>query len=146
MTPPSPPNTSQRLAHWYRRALPAYWVFLFCATHFPGLDLRAVHADDKLVHAVCYGVLALLLWKCAQTFGPRTGRFAPLALLGLAAYAALDEWSQPYFLRGADPADWLADVAGAAGVLLILELHRRYGARRARGRTGGALDSTPARR
>ncbi len=112
---------------WYRRLLPAYWVFLFCATHFPRLSIDlGVSASDKILHMVCFGVLALCFWRFAETFRrPVSDRFVWLALAWLAAYAAVDEWLQQFVNRGTDLGDWLCDVAGVVAVLAWLEWRRR---------------------
>jgi VanZ family protein len=120
----TPPGVWER---WYRRVLPAYWVFLFCATHFPGLrvDTR-VPQFDKLAHFVAYGLLAFLLWRFGETFGrPVSAWFAWIALLWLAAYAAVDEYLQSLVGRSASWLDWLCDVTGSAIVLAIMEWRRR---------------------
>ncbi len=58
--------------HWYRRALPAYWIFLFCATHLPKARLPGiVPRPDLLAHFLSFGALAFLFWKFAQSFDRR---------------------------------------------------------------------------
>lgn len=113
--------------HWYQRALPAYWIFLFCSTHFPKLKLDLhVRAPDKIAHCVGYGLLAFLFWRFAETFRrPLSKRFVWLALLWISAYGALDEWLQPFVNRSGDVLDWVYDVIGAAAVLGALEWRRR---------------------
>ncbi len=115
--------------HWYRRLLPSYWVFLFCATHFPKLELPLrVPQPDKLAHFVAFGLLAFLLWKFAESFRrPVSPGFAPRAFLIIAAYAAFDEWLQQFVGRSTSLIDFLADLGGAGVVLALLELHRRFG-------------------
>jgi len=112
---------------WYRRVLPAYWVFLFCVTHFPKLQLElGIRASDKIAHLGAFGLLAFLLWRFAESFGrPLGGRFVWLAALGMGVYGALDEWSQPFFNRSADVVDWTLDFLGAVVVLGLLEWRRR---------------------
>lgn len=121
------PSLSPTWSHWYRRALPAYWVFLFCITHFPALELDVgVRDPDKLAHVGAFGLLAFLLWRFAETFQrPPSGRLVWIAGFWLAAYAALDEYLQQFVGRGADLPDWLCDLAGIAAVLGVLEWHRR---------------------
>lgn len=113
--------------HWYRRVLPAYWIFVFCATHFPGLQLAdRVPASDKLAHTVAFALLAFLFWRFLETFRrPLTARFVGLAAVILTVYAALDEYTQQFVGRGTDPLDWLCNVAGMAAVLIFLEWRRR---------------------
>jgi VanZ family protein len=124
---------SEPWRRWYRRALPAYWVFLFCATHFPRLELPGrVPQSDKLLHFVAYGLLAFLYWRFAEArHRPLSGRFVWSALAVLVLYAALDEWLQGFIGRSAALTDWLADVLGAVLVLAVLEWRRRAAARAA---------------
>lgn len=112
---------------FYRRLLPAYWIFLFCSTHLPRLKLdMPVRQADKIAHLVAYALLALLFWRFAETFRrPLSGRFVWIAAGVIAVYAAIDEWLQPFVGRNGDVIDWLYDVVGAVVVLGLLELRRR---------------------
>lgn len=116
--------------HWYRRLLPAYWVFLFCVTHLPKLELPLrVPQPDKLAHFVAFGLLAFLLWKFAESYRrPVAAGFCWRALLILLAYAAVDEWLQQFVGRSTSLIDFLADAAGIGVVLTLLEWHRRRAA------------------
>lgn len=116
---------------WYRRALPAYWVFLFLLTHFPSLTLRgAPPQTDKIAHVAAFGLLAFLFWRFAETFSrPLPPTFVWIAGVALVAYAAVDEFLQRFVNRGPDITDWLADAAGIVVVLAALEWRRRRGER-----------------
>lgn len=129
----------RRWERFYRRALPAYWVFLFVATHFPKLRLpEAVPRGDKLAHFAAYALLAVFFWKFFEANQrPLSGRFVWNALAVIAVYAAADEVLQPLVGRSADAWDWVCDVVGAALALAALEWNRR----RLAGRRG---DSTRA--
>jgi VanZ family protein len=112
--------------HWYRRALPAYWIFLFCATHFPKLKLGAGAPGDKSLHGAAFAVLTFLFWRFAETIRrPLPAPFAWLALLILGLYAALDEYLQRFVGRTADLMDWVSNMAGIVIVLGVLEYRRR---------------------
>lgn len=129
-------KTTARLSrwqHWYRGALPAYWVYLLCMTHFPRLRLKThVTAADKVAHVVCFALLAFLFWRFAETFRkPAPPWLVWLALAWLGLYAALDEWTQSFVGRGTDVQDWLADMLGIMAVLAVLEWRRRAKAARA---------------
>jgi len=81
----------------------------FVGTHWPKLDLSAAGSPiDKFGHALCFGVLTLLLW--------RTGWFLrPWAMaMVMVGWSVLDEASQaiPGLGRVADLEDWLADLIG----------------------------------
>jgi VanZ family protein len=116
-----------RWRHWYQRALPIYWLFLLLTTHLPRLTLdTGIPNDDKLAHFCAFGLLAFLFWRCRQTLSRPIGpRFAPAAAAWIALYAAIDEYTQPWVGRSGDVRDWVADMSGAAAVVLLLELHRR---------------------
>lgn len=122
-----------RWQHWYRGALPAYWVYLLCMTHFPRLRLKThVTAADKVAHVVCFALLAFLFWRFAETFRkPAPPWLVWLTLAWLGLYAALDEWTQGFVGRGTDVQDWLADMLGIMAVLAVLEWRRRAKAARA---------------
>lgn len=82
--------------HWYRRTLPAYWVFLFCLTHFPRLQLDLpLPSSDKIAHLAAFGLLAFLFWRFAETFRrPLPSCFVWIAGTTLMLYGALDEYLQ----------------------------------------------------
>ena len=118
-------------ARWYRRALPTYWIFLFCVTHFPKLSLGplAPRNTDKLAHFVAFGLLAFVYWRFNESFGrPVSSRFVWVAAPLLSAYAALDEYLQQFVNRSPGVGDWLANVAGIVTVLAVFEIRRRRSA------------------
>ncbi len=118
---------SPRWAHWYRRALPSYWIALFCLTHFPELRLGVqLPRSDKLAHILAFGLLAFLFWRFGETFARgRSGRFVWIAAGVLGGYAGLDEWLQQFVGRSADWTDFGCNLAGIALVLGPLEWRRR---------------------
>ena len=113
--------------HWYRRALPTYWVFLFCVTHLPDLKLRGpLPSPDKWSHFIAFALLAFLFWRCAETiWRPLSWRFVWIAAFWLTLYAAFDEYTQQFARRSSDPVDFLCDVGGILPVLALLEWRRR---------------------
>ncbi len=116
-----------RWTNWYRRAFPAYLIFLFSTTHFPNLRLPEKAGDDKLAHMVAFGLLAFLFWRFLVTFvTPHTWRFAGGVALATIAYAAFDEITQPIFRRSSDVSDWVADTCGIVVVIVALEVVRRF--------------------
>ncbi|MBI5864776.1 MAG: VanZ family protein [Planctomycetes bacterium] len=125
---------SVRWRHWYLRALPAYWIFLFCTTHFPRLRLdRLPEQSDKVLHFAAFGGLAFLFWRAFEAAGSaRAGSFAIWATMILAAYAGLDEYLQQFVGRSSDWTDFGCDAAGIVAAMLILETLRRRSARRER--------------
>ncbi|MBS0210600.1 MAG: VanZ family protein [Planctomycetes bacterium] len=102
--------------------LAAYWLVMFTATHWPSVrfaEQRVTHLD-KIFHFSAYAVLMVLLVVAqrARRGDLANGARSWLARWGVlfitvAAYAAFDELTQPYFRRDADFYDWVADLAGA---------------------------------
>jgi VanZ family protein len=98
-------------------ALALYWTALFIGTHTPlePQPFQPVPYFDKWLHVVGYAGLAFIAataWRARRPLGPV--QYA-LLLLGLGAYAALDEALQllPFVGRNADVGDWVADMVGA---------------------------------
>jgi VanZ family protein len=97
-------------------ALALYWTALFIGTHMPleQAPFEPLPYSDKWVHVVGFAGLAFLAataWRARRPLGPI--QYA-LLLLGLGAYAAIDEASQmlPFIGRHGDVADWVADMVG----------------------------------
>lgn len=117
-----------RWRHWYRRALPAYWIFLFMATHLPKLRLGMPGLPwvDKVAHFGAFALLAFLFWRCAEAGRtPLSGRFVWFAGAVLLPYAALDEYLQGPVGRGVELLDFAANAAGVVSVLTVMEWRRR---------------------
>lgn len=91
-----------------------YAAVLVVATHYPKPEeiVGGRLPSDKLMHFLAYGLLGLLAALVLRSRGRLVGRFAPLLVAGLAAWAVLDEATQPLFGRHADPLDWVYDVIG----------------------------------
>ena len=77
--------------------------------------------SDKVQHILAFALLALL----ACFAYPRASGFR--LLIGLSAFGALIEIGQmiPALERYAELADWIADTAAAAAILLLIALVRR---------------------
>lgn len=105
---------------WLRWGLVAYAVVVFTMTHTPlPAPLQAGGISyDKPLHVGAYGVLCLLALRWRRACGGRGWRTRWAVLGGVAAFAALDELTQPLANRVCDPYDWLADLLG--GVLAIV--------------------------
>lgn len=84
-----------------------------------------LHNEDKMYHLLGFAPLAYFYWRFFETFGPRSARFVYGAALVLAAYAAVDEYTQVYFDRGREFADWATGVGAMWLVLGVLEWQRR---------------------
>lgn len=113
------------------RWLPAVaWAALvFTLTSVPNPHVPSVPGGDKVVHAIMYGVLAVLAHRAwPPSSRPPGARL--LMLLAIAALAAVDEWHQLFIPgRSADVADWMADMVGASVALafswIVMALRRR---------------------
>ena len=81
--------------------------------------MRIPHVD-KLVHVALYAVLGVLLVRAMRLSGRLTRAALSLAVLGVALFAAVDEWHQRWVPgRSGDFADWSADLAGATLALML---------------------------
>lgn len=121
-----------RWRNWYLRVLPAYWVFLFCTTHFPRLQIdNAPPQSDKVLHFVAFGMLAFLFWRFFEAAGAIGPVFAWIATVVLVFYAGMDEYLQQFVGRSSDWEDFSADCMGILIVLFTLEFRRRWSSRHA---------------
>ena len=116
MSVPSEPSRTG----WPTRLLAAvtlgYAALLACATHYPRPQdlLPRNPPSDKVLHLCAYAVLATLAAATLAAAGRRSLRVLLVAAAVLAAFGALDEVTQPWCGRAAEPLDWLADLAGIA--------------------------------
>ena len=124
LTGPRPWSASR----WARPATLAYWLALACTTHWPNLALGDAKtglpgfSTDKLLHFGAFAILTLLL-VYARPLGSR-GFLANLLAAAVlsAAYAFLDEHTQPWFERHFSPADTIGNLIGVVFVFLVLFL------------------------
>ena len=81
--------------------------------------------EDKLVHAVAYGVMAWLFWKSwIGALADRPHLLMAATLLFCSLYGLGDEWHQSFVPgRNASLLDWLADTVGA--ILLLMLVRKR---------------------
>ena len=99
---------------------PVLWAaFILLLTSIPGSDLPHVsflsfHSSDKVVHGTMYGIFAWLATRSLVRSGRPLRQAVLIVLLGIALFAALDEWHQQFIPgRSMDVFDWLADISGA---------------------------------
>lgn len=109
----------------------AWMALLFFLSHQPRLPAPSLFsAQDKLVHALAYGALGVLLLT-SQSLRPGGYRWRQIAVSVLIASlsGASDEWHQS-FIPGRNPefGDWLADTVGA--LIAVLVAARLLGRRR----------------
>lgn len=94
----------------------AYTLTLVFATHYPEPEelLGPNPPSDKTLHFLAYGVLGLLAAAVLAVSGRWSPRSVALLATGLATFAVIDEVTQPWFGRSAEPLDWVYDLAGLA--------------------------------
>jgi len=91
-----------------------YMAALLSVNRLPS-DTRAIRAvtdvpgGDKLGHVGAYGLMGLLVFGLCRVRGSGATLSVGAALVTV---AALDEFTQPWWDRTADPWDWAADVVG----------------------------------
>ena len=94
-------------------------AIILLLTSIPGSDIPHVnflnfHASDKIVHSTMYGIFAWLATRSLVRAGRPLRQAVLIVLLGIALFAALDEWHQQFIPgRSMDVFDWLADISGA---------------------------------
>lgn len=97
-----------------------YWAFICYLTHAPRLPNIGPSVSDKTAHFLSYGLLSGLLYLTLWLIRPAS-RWLPLIVLAIVlSYGAVDEWTQPFFMRDCDLLDWLADAAGATLAVTVL--------------------------
>jgi len=134
------PATLRRFLRPLAGLTAAYTGVLVFATHYPrpeqllGTNLPA----DKTLHFLAYGALGLLAAALVAVSGRWSARRVAALAAGLAAFAAIDEVTQPWFGRSADPLDWVYDLIGlAAGIAAIAALNATLRSSRTRPRGPG---------
>jgi VanZ family protein len=98
---------------------PIVWAaVVLTATSLPNLSIPGPAGSDKVGHFFMYCMLGFLLQRAAAPV--RSARRLAFVAMGVAVFAALDEWHQGFIPgRAADVADFVADVAGAATGCLL---------------------------
>ena len=88
-------------------------AFAVVLTHLPesAIPFRLeVNGFDKLAHALAYGVITFLFLLSFKT--SFTLRSVMLLLFAIISGGAMDELTQPLFIRIASLDDWLANIVG----------------------------------
>lgn len=121
------PTLRTRIAKLLAVGAVGYTAVLVFMTHYPrpqellGEDLP----PDKMLHFLAYGVLGFLVTAAVAAFSRWSWRTATVTGLLLAVFAAVDEITQPFFGRDAEPLDWVWDLIGlAAGIAAVAILRR----------------------
>ncbi len=83
--------------------------------------------NDKLLHFLGFTLIGVLtLWQLGTEPRRMTPKFLFLWYLGLVAYGAIDETTQPYFGRDCEFYDWVADCGGGAFGMVLGVLAMRF--------------------
>ena len=100
------------LTHWPRVSVPV----------LPGMGLPL----DKIAHLGLYAGLAMLLAVTNHLGGLARRWFMPTLFVWIAAFAAADEATQILSGRTCEFNDWLFDLIGAAGGLVLVSSITRF--------------------
>lgn len=114
--PTSTPHSHRvvRPATWLKATL-FYWFMLLVATHIPGSGETppGLTIADKFMHFGAFTVLAAMVgWTYFRIKNHLTLRHLVILGLTMAAYGAVDEWTQLLVGRSCELLDWVGDVAG----------------------------------
>ncbi len=123
---------SDRLKNPALALLVIYWLCMFVGTHIPQHDLIVPEQiSDKLVHAVAYAGLTVLLLLNLFLRTSLRWYHGLIVVLTVAAVGIFDELTQIPVGREFDLVDWAADMIGAltglAIVAISMAVHRRIG-------------------
>ena len=119
---PRSDSPSPGLRRMVEAATLLYALVLEVATHWPydpagylRIMLRTERPpSDKTLHFIAYAILAALLWTCLRLRATASLRATAWVIAVIAVWAAVDEATQPFFYRAAEPLDWVYDLVGAA--------------------------------
>lgn len=115
-------------ALWYRLPAVLYAGGLYWASSRSRLPLPrwGLGFEDKIIHALAFGLLAWLVHRALSLPRPLVSRVIGLSALLSFAYALSDEWHQSFVPgRTFDVWDLCADAAGIVAVLAVLKLRAR---------------------
>ncbi len=110
---------SQVLWYWLPVALYAGTIFYLSSQSHPEEQLPSLmfeEVSDKVLHAVEYGILALLCYRAFRwgTNGPVASHALLFAIMTASLYGITDEVHQLFVpFRESSWLDWVADTAGA---------------------------------
>jgi VanZ family protein len=96
---------------WLPPALWAALILVLTSVPAPIDATGGIPHLDKLAHFALYAGQGWLVTRALRT---RRALSLVGALVGVAAFAAVDEWHQQFLVRDADLIDWVADTIGAS--------------------------------
>lgn len=99
------------------------WITAFIATHIPRqyIPKEVTALGGFTLHAI--GFLGLSSWfiLTVVAFGISLKRRVLLVLFVMMVYAALDEYTQQFFGRSTDLADWITDTSATVVAIILWE-------------------------
>jgi VanZ family protein len=131
------PSAAKRAYRWLMRLLVVYVFGLVLATHYPPdpdiIPEVRWRGMDKVVHFGIYcGLTSLTAFALSWRSKNRTSRtglsakwYVAIAVF-VAAFAAVDEFTQPLTGRDRDLKDWLADMGGMLFGLILFSVVAPY--------------------
>jgi len=114
--------TSRRVRRFTLIGCVVLWLCAFTATHIPINQISLFPSSDKTLHFLGFFGLTAAFLLTLILHGLKPKRRIIVVLVSMILYAAFDELTQPLFNRYAAWGDWLADIAGAAAAVVLLEL------------------------
>ena len=114
MTPTECRRNSRNIIRWGLAIL--YAAGIFGVSSIPGDDLPQLKIGDKLVHALVFGSLAVLICRALKSQKPTWSHrsVVVMSVLATVAYGCFDEAHQSFVSeRRAELADVVADGVGA---------------------------------
>lgn len=103
-------------------------VAAFMTSHTPP-PAKLAHPliNDKLLHFLGFTLIGVVtVWRMGGDPRRRSLRVLVYWYLGLVAYGAFDETTQPFFQRDCEFLDWVADCGGGAFGMLLGTLALRF--------------------
>ena len=100
----------------------AWWLLSAVATHVPIESMPVPVSEPSILHVIGYAIITALFLTTLIAYGVRSPRRCLIAAVVIAAYAAADEATQPWFGRDGTVGDWIADLIGTAFTLAVIEV------------------------
>jgi len=112
-------------------ALAVYWPLIFTLTHIPVPDIaRQSGMRSTHMHTMAYFVLTLLIWWAVSPYQRvRWNTRKVWAVMAIVAvYGALDEYLQGFVGRTPAVRDFIANLIGMGGAMVLLSVFRFWSA------------------
>lgn len=112
-------------------ALAVYWPLVFTLTHIPVPDIaRESGMRSTHMHTMAYFVLTLLLWWAVSPYQRVRWKQRKVwqVMAIIAVYGALDEYLQGFVGRTPAVRDFIANLIGMGGAMVLLSVFRFWSA------------------